>query len=294
MSARAICCTLVGLNGIFLGMKRYIQHEYLRVSHFTGTEWQHPVHNHNHFELIFVHKGAGNHCISNMVVPFEGPTVFFLGPSDAHHFELHQPTTFTFLKFTNTYLGDSHWNQTLEHLLQASRQQRLIVPSSASEKTDQLIRLIVQEWKEDRNENSATIRYLLQGLLSMVQTFIPATVDNIPTKHQQKITALLDYIHNHILLVDQLQTEQLAAQFDLSKHYLGVYFKEQTGVTLRDYITRYKLHLIENKLLHSGLSLKEISHEFGFSDTSHFNKFFRKHHQMSPSAFRAKADTDKQ
>ncbi len=289
MQTTGICCTFVWINGTFSGMKRYIQHEYLRISHFTGTEWQHPIHNHNHFELIFVHEGAGNHCISNMEVPFEGKAIFLLGPSDAHHFELHAPTTFTFLKFTNTYLGDPHWNQILEHLLQAARQQRLILPVAAAAKTDQLIRLIVEEWKEDRNENSATIRHLMQGLISMVQTFIPTTLDNIATKHQQKITALIDYIHDNIHLADQLQTEQLAAQFDLSKHYLGVYFKEQTGVTLRDYITKYKLHLIENKLLHSGLSLKEISHEFGFSDTSHFNKFFRKHHQISPSAFRTNA-----
>ena len=276
------------------GMKRYIQHEYLKISHFTGKVWDHPVHNHNHFELIFVHQGTGMHVVSGVTVPYGPLDLFLLGPSDAHHFEIATPTTFTFLKFTNAYLGagdattQRQWNSVTENLLQAFQQDRLHLSPKIKERIDQLIRLIVAEWQDEHNEHNHTIRLLVQALLSIVQNNISPTTQTITGKHSEKITQLLNYIHEHIHQAEEIQTEQLAAAFDYSKHYLGAYFKEQTGVTLREYVTRYKLHLIENRLKHSSFSLKEISNEFGFSDMSHFNKFFRKHHQMSPSSFRSK------
>ncbi|WP_317165878.1 helix-turn-helix domain-containing protein [Chitinophaga agri] len=70
--------------------------------------------------------------------------------------------------------------------------------------------------------------------------------------------------------------------------HLGAFFREHTGVPLRDYINRYKLHIIENRLTYSSLSLKEISQELGFTDLSHFSKFVRSHHQINPSAYRNK------
>jgi AraC-like DNA-binding protein len=57
-------------------------------------------------------------------------------------------------------------------------------------------------------------------------------------------------------------------------------------MTLRDYVNQYKLHIMENRLQYSSLSIKEISDELGFTDLSHFNKFFKSHKGMSPSAFR--------
>src|SRR5882757_9754561 len=105
-------------------MKRYIQHEDLKISHFTTTRWEHPVHNHNHFEIIFIHKGKGRHCLSGSHYPYSSGNLFLLAPSDTHHFEIEEETEFTFLKFTNVYLGgvgniqmQEKFNQEIDHLL---------------------------------------------------------------------------------------------------------------------------------------------------------------------------------
>lgn len=271
-------------------MKRYIQHEYLKVSHFTTSEWEHPVHNHNHFELIFIHKGSGTHCVSGMNIPYEGPCLFLLAPCDTHHFDINSPTTFTFIKFTNVYLHGTgamelqqSWNLEMDQLLLQARQKTKI---TAVQRLQPLITLIVAEWTSFKTESSETIFFLLQALFTMIRQEVDKVLEPAGAKSGARVTHLLNYIHEHIREADEIQIEQLADQFGFSKHYLGAFFKEQTGSTLRDYVNQYKLQLLEDRLHFSVFSLKEISHELGFNDQSHLNKFFRKYHAMSPSAYR--------
>lgn len=268
-------------------MKRYIQHEYLKVSHFTSSEWEHPVHNHNHFELIFIHKGSGTHCISGMNIPYTGPCLFLLAPCDAHHFDIKAPTTFTFIKFTNVYLHGSgnmrlqqSWNQELDQLLLQARQKKMITENI--HRMEPLIRLVAAEWKESGD----TVFFLLQALFTMIRQVTEYELPEQGPKNGARVTHILNYIHEHIHQAGDIQVEQLAELFGFSRHYLGAFFKEQTGSTLRDYVNQYKLQLLENRLQYSVFSLKEISHELGFNDQSHLNKFFRRYHSISPSAYR--------
>lgn len=277
-------------------MQRYVQHEFLKVSHFTTTEWQHPLHNHNHFELIFIHEGSGFHCLSGIRHPYTEKSIFLLAPADYHSFEITTPTTFTFIKFTNVYitqvghLPEEHrWNRHIDELLICSRRQQFPVLKSVADadKTDALIRLLVAEWQETGNETSETIFFLLQTVMSILRRNVHEPLETI-VKQDEKLTAMLHYIHQHIYETDLVRQEHLSALFGLSKRHLGAFFREHTGVALRDYINRYKLHIIENRLKYSSLSLKEISQELGFTDLSHFNKFFRSYHQINPSAYRNK------
>jgi AraC-like DNA-binding protein len=275
-------------------VKRYIQHEFLKVSHFAANEWHHPVHNHNHFEIIFVHRGKGSHCLSGMHHPYSGKSLFLLAPCDFHHFTIEEETEFTFLKFTNVYLNgvgniqvQQRWNQEMDHLLIQTRRRSPLPESGADlKKIDQLVWLIVEEWNQTKNETNEAIFFLIQALLSIIRRNMQIPLSQGKQKHSEKITGILNYLHQHIYSAEHIQLEQLAGTFGYSKHYLGIFFKEQTGVTLRDYVNQYKLHLIENRLQYSSLSIKEISNELGFTDLSHFNKFFKSHKRVSPSAFR--------
>jgi Response regulator containing CheY-like receiver domain and AraC-type DNA-binding domain len=274
-------------------MKRYIQHAYLKVSHFVSSEWAHPVHNHNHFEIIFVHRGKGAHCLSGMHYAYDGPALFLLAPCDHHSFVIEEETEFSFLKFTNMYLQQQPaWNQEIDALLIQARQQYRPVVAEA-EKMDALVRLIVREWKETKNESNETIFYLIQALLSMVRRQWQPGVLQTPQKHAATVTSLLHYLHTHIHSTERTQLEHLAARFHYSKNYLGIFFKDQTGMTLRDYVNRYKLHVMENRLQYSSLSIKEISEKLGFTDMSHFNKFFKAHKGVSPSVYRAQTGIKK-
>ncbi|MVT10374.1 AraC family transcriptional regulator [Chitinophaga tropicalis] len=270
-------------------MQRYIQHEFLKISHFTSGEWEHPVHNHNHFELIFIHKGRGVHYLSDMKYPYEDKMLFLLAPSDHHYFDISSETTFTFIKFTNVYLqqAENRWNRDMDEFLNCTRNQPQPLISSAADadKLDKLLLMVVSEWKESNNTDNEAIFFLLQTVLSITRRNLHQSAGLSDTTNG-KITAIINYIHRHIYSVEYTQQEHLSKLFGLSKKHLGTFFKEQTGIPLRDYVNRYKLRLVENRLKYSSLSLKEIGHELGFTDLSHFNKFFKHYHGINPTLFR--------
>jgi AraC-like DNA-binding protein len=157
---------------------------------------------------------------------------------------------------------------------------------TVGKKIEKVIKLVNDEWCETKSENNETIYFLMQTLFSMILRNVHYHLKMEDNSRTEKTTLILNYLHENIYDPDRTDLMHLAEKFNYSKHYLGTYFREQVGVTLRDYVNRYKLHLIENRLLYSSKSLKEISNLFGFTDLSHFNKFFRKHKNVNPSRFR--------
>lgn len=273
-------------------MKRYIQHEFLKISHFESKKWEHPVHNHNHFEIIFIHSGKGIHHLSGNSQPYSGYSLFLLTPSDYHSFEIKEKTLFTFLKFTNVYLNgigniqvQSNWNQHMDELLmyQAGQHVSLLQNEKDAVKTDELLKIIVDEWKGTKNETNETIFFLIQAILAIIKRNISST--NFKSGNDRTAT-IINYIHKNIYNQEATQAEHLADVFGFSKNYFGIYFKDQTGVNLRDYINSYKLNLITNRLKYSSFSIKEICNELGFSDLSHFNKFFKTRTGQNPTQYR--------
>jgi len=288
-------CTFAVLSCIYRLMKKYIQHEFLKIAHFTATEWEHPLHSHNHFEIVFIHKGKGSHCLSGAHYPYKENSLFLLSPQDIHRFIIEEETEFTFLKFTGVYLKNigniqvqGEWNKDIDELLVYSNRQQSFTPStdSAARKISQLINLILAEWRDTKDENSELIFMLIRTLF----LYMKKNINYLPIKssgvNTSKINELVNYIHNHIYEPELIQINNLAEQFGYSKHYFGLYFKEQMGVTLGEYISSYKMHLIINRLKYSLFSIKEISYELGFTDLSHFNKFFKKNKGINPSDFR--------
>jgi AraC family L-rhamnose operon regulatory protein RhaS len=55
---------------------------------------------------------------------------------------------------------------------------------------------------------------------------------------------------------------------------------------LQQYILRYKLKMMENRLLFSDSPISQITDAFGFTDGSHLTRLFKKYYGLSPQAFR--------
>lgn len=83
-----------------------------------------------------------------------------------------------------------------------------------------------------------------------------------------------------------LTIARLAEEFHMAPAYISIFFKRHTGESLKQYITRHRIKLIETRLLYSSLNLAEIAHEFGYTDESHLCRQFRKYTGTTPTAFR--------
>lgn len=278
-------------------MIRFIQHDALFIRHFTTKEWPFQLHSHNHFELIFIHSGKGYHILNDERYAYAGRCVYLLTPADHHIFEIAEETQFSVLKFTNVYLSGGHpspfepdWDAILNSLRNASRDHDgLSNYAGHLDNASDLIYLIVKEWQARPLPNNEVILHLMRGVISILRQAVEDKLQDqfdTLTGDSTDSTRLLHYIHQHIQDPAMLQTETMAANLNFAKGRLPGLFRRQMGMSIKDYINDYKARLIENRLLYSTLTIKEISNEFGFTDLSHLNKFFRKLKGVSPRNYR--------
>ena len=80
---------------------------------------------------------------------------------------------------------------------------------------------------------------------------------------------------------------EIAAQSGLSYVQFLRRFKAVTGVAPSDYVAAIRLQKARNLLTDTDLLIKEIAYACGFENEYYFSNFFKKHTQMSPSAFRS-------
>ena len=78
-----------------------------------------------------------------------------------------------------------------------------------------------------------------------------------------------------------------ANQLNVHVNHLNRAIKETTGKTTSQVIADRFLQESKILLKHSTWNVSEIAYSLNFKETTHFNNFFKKHTQMSPSIFRA-------
>jgi AraC-like DNA-binding protein len=219
--------------------------------------------------------------------------MFLITPEDCHSFDIDTTTEFFFLRFADIYIKSKSFHsediERLEYILQNANHQPGCILKNQSDKA--LVRpiteAIIREYVNRDLYNKELIQQLVNTLIVVVARniarYMPANIDE---KADEKALDILNYIQKNIHSPESLRTDVLSSYFGISVTYLGKYFKKHTSETIQQYTANHRLKLIEARLKFSDLRINEIAGEFGFTDESHFNKFFRKQRGISPSAYR--------
>ncbi|SEW53014.1 AraC family transcriptional regulator [Chitinophaga arvensicola] len=277
-------------------MERFIQFDPISMRHFSTTKWPFPPHNHNHYELIFLHAGNGTHILNNVTAAYQAPAIYLLAPEDQHQFIVKAQTEFSVIKFLPVSLSghlrdaeEKEWHLLMGELIVNSQLISELLPQTlAMNKLETLFKMMVAEWKEMNEKSNELMVHLLRSILIILKSNILVSsnvtalmTDNLPMQ-------IVHHIHAHIQSPESLTIDSIGAQFSLSGSYLSSLFRKEIGMSLKEYISNYKLKLIKTRLKYSRSLIKEISHDFGFSDISHFNKFVKRHAGVNPKELREK------
>ena len=78
---------------------------------------------------------------------------------------------------------------------------------------------------------------------------------------------------------------QLAQLYHVSPRQLRRRFQETKGCSPQKWLDAFRIQ-VARQLITEGVSIKELTFELGFKQTSHFYRHFRKFMQMTPRQFR--------
>ena len=82
----------------------------------------------------------------------------------------------------------------------------------------------------------------------------------------------------------EITLEEVALNLSVTSQYLSKLFKDDTGITFKEYLT--ELRIEESKsLLKSGASIKDVCFKVGYNDTSYFIRAFKKYEGLTPKDY---------
>ncbi|MBE9584673.1 helix-turn-helix domain-containing protein [Mucilaginibacter sp. JRF] len=274
-------------------MKKENLHEPFSIAYQTLEQSPATEHKHTFFELVYIMDGTGMQCINKSQFAYQPGHMFLITPDDCHSFDVRSTTTFFYLRFNDIYINESGISngniQRLEFILSNANHKPGCILKNLTDK--QVVKPLVEAiMREDANKdvyNQELIQQYVNTLIVLVARNIAKYQQLEITEHtEQRAANILKFIQANIYYPEKLRAEFLCGHFNVSINYLGKYFKQHTGSTIQKYITQYRQTLIEHRLIHSDKRLNEIVNEFGFTDESHLNKFFRNNKGISPKAFR--------
>jgi len=138
------------------------------------------------------------------------------------------------------------------------------------------------------------LRTLVLELIHFALKMQPtAKVDKQPVNASQRISNLFFELLERQFPIDENHREltlrsaaDFASLLNIHVNHLNRSVKETTDKTTSQIIAERILQEAKILLKHSPWSISEIAFALGFSETSHFNNFFKKHTQLSPLRFR--------
>ena len=106
----------------------------------------------------------------------------------------------------------------------------------------------------------------------------------IKFSNNNTINMALYYILNNPYT--KLSLSDIAEECYINKAYLSHTFKTETGISITDYITNYKIDISKKMLKKCNVSISEIAISLGYEDAKYFSRLFKNICNMSPVEYR--------
>ncbi|GAA4107470.1 AraC family transcriptional regulator [Aquimarina addita] len=279
-------------------MDHYHLYNALFIHKYTLDNWDAEPQHQNYFEIIFVLDGNGYCTINDTRHPYGEHNIFLLAKENTYDFEISTSSKFIHFKFTELLFSSKinlperkQWLQRIEQLLQHSDKTSA---NAVTNKSDQKILWNIQKviFEEFNNENTF-YRNIISNAISTILSIMVRNLAMINKKKNKKkidksskIESIVAYIKQNVYENERTKIHSISEKFKMSQSSISSYFKKETGESIHQYITKYKMQLVEYRLQHTKFTIAEIASQLGYTDESHLTKTFKKHFSLSPKQYR--------
>lgn len=253
----------------------------------------------DYFSFILTKDGSGIYYLDDNKFTFDSRTIYFTNPGHIKSYELNESKDAYIITLSENFLRE---NVHLEIFGEFPFLLAEIVPPKKMSKDDFeeftiLYQQILSEFNKDSEyKNKILGNYFLVLLLKIKEKFWsnynPIEEGNRNSQIVKSFKQLLESEFKKIMEREQnnskLQAQDFAERLNLHPNYLNSVIKSKTGRTVNDWISKRTLSVAKSLLMSTSHSTKEIAYKLGFSEPTHFSRFFKKHTQLPPNTFRKK------
>lgn len=253
-----------------------------------GIDIIHELHRHDFYFILAIDKGSGIHEIDFTKFDVKDNTVFILRPGQVHQLELKSNSSGYLIEFDATFYKPND-SAAVERLKKATKANFCKVNHDNFAGLFAPLTTILREFN---NRQEGYIDVIKANLDVFFIEYIrqrqnaQSISQNHNTYSQERFDELTEMLESRIT---ELKTvSQYADLLNLSTYQLNAITKAVVGKTASDMITDQILLEAKRYLLATSNQVKDIAYNLGYEDVSYFIRFFKKHTDLSPEAFRQK------
>lgn len=124
--------------------------------------------------------------------------------------------------------------------------------------------------------------------LDIIKKIFIQVVEYVATNKRKKVSKIVhsvkEYVENNYSDFE-LCIDEIAKNLFLNYSYLCFAFKKDTGLTINDYITEYRIEKAKGLFDNGNTLITNVAYNVGYSDSNYFGKCFKKRIGMSPSNY---------
>jgi AraC family transcriptional regulator, transcriptional activator of pobA len=256
-----------------------------------------PVLRADYFSFILTKIGSGVYILDDNAFPFGPGTIYFTNPGHKKSYELFDSEEAYIITLTEKFLVENVSHEIFGEFPFLLAE---IVPPKKLSQNDLsdfeiLYKQILVESVKDSKYKSRVLGNLVTVLLLKIKEnfwsdYNPIEDGNRNSQIVKSFKQLLESesrkILENVLSDSKLQVQYFAEKLSLHPNYLNSVIKSKTGRTVNDWISERTISIAKSLLIDTAFSSKEIAYRLGFSESTHFSRFFKKHTSLSPASFR--------
>ena len=252
---------------------------------------------HDFYEIVYSYRGESIFFIENRKYLIKEGDVMLIRPGQMHNVVASSSlsTQIISIYFSPDFIyhpggNDFDFNYLLPfYFCDTELSEKL--PSNLFK--DHSILNIILEIETELAANKKYYRLAIKTLVSELLLLILRSMNSNNAKPKgkikthQKIERLKDVFQfTHDNYSKEIKEIEVAEKACMSTNYFCKYYKQVTGLTLVEYVKRYRIDKAKDLLLKSESPISSIAFAVGFNSQSYFNRVFMHYTKLSPKKFR--------
>ena len=263
----------------------------------TELPFKSPIFRAEYFSFVFVKKGSGFYTIDAHRFPYESQTIYFTNPGHIKSYEVNEMEDAYMITFTDSFLRENVHHDIFDEFPFLLAE--IVPPKKLTDEEyadfEVLYKQLWDELKKDSTYKNRILGSLFVVLLLKIKelfwsSYNPRIEGDRDSQIVKSFKQLLEKEFGKMVSESganrRPQVKDFADKLHLHPNYLNSVIRSKTGKTIIDWLTDRTLTTARSLLTNTALSSKEIAYKLGFSEPTHFNRFFKKHQHTTPNAYR--------
>jgi AraC family transcriptional regulator, transcriptional activator of pobA len=257
--------------------------KFLKASAFRKNIKKTEPHKHdNYFEIIYLSKGSGLHCIDYNRFVIQPPVVFFVRKEQVHYWDVRTEPEGYVLILKKEFIERSLDGELKSLLTRVSNVSSLQL--NHKETINQLFELITIENKLINENNFPLLEGLLKALLAkMLEVAKP--VINKTAVRPDLFQAFRELLSQHRVIKNSVA--HFARLLNTSPQNLNATCRRAVNQSAATVLAEFIISEAKRLLIYTDNTVSEVSFSLSFNDPSHFVKYFKRFTGHTPQAFRS-------